>query len=71
MTDLPPVERLQVVEIRPGDTILASVSAWTPMDQVQALKRQLAERWPDNEISILAGGIKLAVYRPGDDLETA
>lgn len=62
-TGLPPVERLQVVEIRPEDTIIASAPSHTSRDQAQALRDDLAAKWPSNDIVVMSGGVELAVQR--------
>lgn len=63
---MPEVERLQVVEVRPGDTVVATVPADTNPAEATDLCDGLAARWPDTRVVVLAGAIELAVYRPGE-----
>lgn len=66
--ELPTVERMQAVEVRPGDVIVATVPADTGQAEVERLRDFIVERWPGNRVAVLANGIELAVHRPTHDL---
>lgn len=55
MSDLPPVERLQAVTVEPGDTIIATVPRETMLEHTDRVLDHLQEKFPNNQILILAG----------------
>lgn len=62
MRDLPPLERVQVVEIRPGDTVIATIPQGVGPEQAQQLVGELEARFPNNLV-LLVQGTELSVIR--------
>jgi len=63
MEDLPGVKRLEVVEIRPGDTVIVTLPSHATPETAKALMPHLKELFPENEVVFLGGDIALEVVR--------
>jgi hypothetical protein len=61
--ELPAVQRLEVVKVRPGDTILVHADKVPPASAAE-MGAHLRKVWPDNQIVILADGVTIEVHRP-------
>jgi len=62
--DLPPIERMQAVEVGPNDVIVVTVPEDVEQHEADRIRDALVEHWPNNRIAVLAESIELAVYRP-------
>lgn len=60
----PTLERLQVVDLQPGDTIIATLAPGTTKELAAAVEYDLMGRYPDNDINVLPPGVSLHVMRP-------
>lgn len=67
--DLPPIERLQVVALQPGDHLVATVPRGSSTDQMTNLAETLKARFPDNQVLIVTG-FELTAMRPVHIAET-
>lgn len=59
---LPEVERLQVAEVRPGDTIIATTQSGVGEDGLDRLKAGIEAIFPEQEV-IVTVGVTLDVQR--------
>lgn len=63
--DLPPIERLQAMEVRPTDVIVATcANPHMSMGDRQRVHDALKDRFPANKILVLPPDISLAVQGP-------
>lgn len=61
---LPPIERLQVVDIQPGDYVIATIAERAfDWGEVKALGDDLRTRFPDQHVLVVTG-VDLDVMRP-------
>lgn len=58
-------ERIQVVDLRPGDMIIVHYDGFLTREQRPELSARIKESFPDNEVKILEGGMDMSVARPG------
>lgn len=58
-------ERIQVVDLRPGDLIIVSTDMFLNKEQRVHLQEHLKKKFPENEVVIVEGGMNLTVARPG------
>ena len=61
--DLPPIERVQAVEVGPYDTVVVTIREQITAEQADHLRGKLEEFFPANKILILAGDAELSVTR--------
>lgn len=60
MTPLPPLERLQAVEVQPDDVIVATSPNVITATSIDAIRRA----FPRNKILVVEGGATIEVQRP-------
>lgn len=58
-------ERIQVVDLRPGDTIIVSTEDFLSQEQRTRLRHDFLRRFPENEVVVCEGGMHITVARPG------
>lgn len=58
-------ERIQVVDLRPGDTVIIHFNGFLSKEQRVHLQAKVEERFPENKVAIMEGGMTLTVARPG------
>jgi hypothetical protein len=61
--ELPPVKRLEVVELRPGDTVIATLPDDTTHERAEKIRQQLQTRFPGHQIIIKPRSIDLEFQR--------
>lgn len=62
------VERLQVVDVRPGDVIVAHVERHAlPPNKIRQIGRVLDGLFPDQRVIVDDAGVDLKAYRPLED----
>lgn len=59
------IKSFNVVELQPGDKIVAHCEQRLSNADVVQLKTQIGARFPDREIIIVDGGLRLSVVRDG------
>jgi hypothetical protein len=65
MPEDPPVERLQVVTLQPGDLLVATVKGHIDQDQADRIKARLTAKVPAGvEVVVVNDQIELAGWRP-------
>lgn len=67
---LPCVESVEVLRVRPGDVLVVTLPEGTPKltaAQMESFTDTFRERFPDNEILVLGGGIEVSVGKVADD----
>lgn len=69
VTPLPAVERLTVVDVHPGDTIIATLrpDQYITDEDAQGLRARLGQRFPGCQVVVLAGIESITVTRPAAD----
>lgn len=55
---------MSVLNLQPGDILVCTTTENLTDEQADVLGHQLRTRFPDNKITLLEGGLKLAVVRP-------
>ncbi|HEV2928397.1 MAG TPA: hypothetical protein VGW74_06880 [Propionibacteriaceae bacterium] len=65
MTELPEVERLQAMELRPGDIIVAKLAMREDADLAAALRGALEGEFPGHRV-LVTWGVDIEVVRPED-----
>jgi len=63
MAELPDVERLQVVDIRPNDTIVLHLPERTTLEQGEELAARFRAKFPDQKVLVLGAGLEIEVHR--------
>lgn len=58
-------ERIQVVDLRPGDTIIVSFDGFLSKTQREDLRASCEKRFPENKVVVCEGGMQITVARPG------
>jgi hypothetical protein len=61
------VRRLEVVELRPDDVIMVTLSSLATDTQASIVRSRLASRFPGNRVAIISDQIRIDVYRPGEE----
>lgn len=62
------VERIEAVDIHPGDTIVVYLQEMPPSyGDLDAFLSQMKHIWPDNEVVFLGGIDHIEIQRPGGD----
>lgn len=64
--NLPPLERLAVIDIQPGDVVIATIDPDADdlsAKAVHGLKARLRELFPDNEV-VVVHQVELTIARP-------
>lgn len=63
MTDLD-IERLQAVDLRPGDTIVVTVPERTSLANAEVIRNTIELRFPTNPVLVVPDGTDIEVVRP-------
>lgn len=58
-------ERIAVVDLRPGDTVIIHFDGFLSKEQRVELTKRIKEGFPDNDVKIMEGGMTISVARPG------
>ena len=58
-------DRIQVVDLRPGDMIIVSYDGFLSKAQREDLRQVFLSQFPTNDVKIMEGGMSMAVARPG------
>lgn len=64
MTALPDIERLQALQLQPGDVLVATVPANITPAELEQVAKDLQHRLPGQQVLVITTGIDLAAYRP-------
>lgn len=56
--------RIEAVEIRPGDIVVACTDQVLAREAGERLRYDLAQRFPGHQVVVLTAGVKLSVVRP-------
>jgi hypothetical protein len=64
------IERLQAVEIRPSDVIVATVPLDTDPEELHEISAALREAFAPNKVICMTSSIEVEVHRPGEDLRS-
>jgi len=58
------IERLQAVSVAPDDVIVLTLAGIASERTIEKLREGITERFPDNRVMILQGGLTLSVMKP-------
>jgi hypothetical protein len=61
------VERLQAVELRPGDVLVVTLPGDTEPDMFHRMAEFMEQRFPDQKVLVVTSAIDLSAYRPLGD----
>ena len=64
MTDLPDIERLQALDLQPGDVLVATVPADITAMNLQLIVEDLERKLPGQQILVVTNEVDVAAYRP-------
>lgn len=64
MPDLPDIERLQAIDLQPGDVLIATLAAGITPDAFDQVSECLKGEFPDQHVIVLAGFEGVTAYRP-------
>ena len=68
MTDLlDNLTSVEVMRLEPGDVIVASVDGRVDQQTAGWIKERLQERFPEHDVLIFAGGVKISLTREVSD----
>lgn len=62
-TDIQRIERIQVAEINPGDTVIITLPEQATPDEMERFAEAFKDRFPNNEVLIVSSGVEIAVKR--------
>jgi hypothetical protein len=62
---------MAVLDLRPGDILVLTAEQNLSDEEADHLGARMQERFPDNKITLIEGGLKLAVVRPAGEAAPA
>ena len=65
--DLPAVDEVRILRLRPGDTVVVYRSEFLDDDEMALTQASVKEAFPDNVVVVMEGGSRLEVLRRDDD----
>lgn len=63
LTSLPALKSLSVASLQPKDVIVAECEGPLRAETADYIRHYLSQIWPDNQIVVLEGGIRLKVMK--------
>lgn len=65
--ELPAVDEVRILRLRPGDTVVAYMAETLNDDEAERAWAMVKEAFPDNTVVVMEAGARLEVLRRDDD----
>lgn len=60
------IDRIEALNLQPGDIIIVTVPPLTAADQIAEVKKALGPMFPGHQLLVKPGSVSLDIFRDGD-----